>query len=353
MISFRAVLLSLSMVVLIVSGCNKHSQPLTTPCEKFVLYQERKVNVEALKIAVETTKVPIHVDLGKLNVEPQMLRDAPEKIQALDLAQFAACQAVYSVPDGPDRVEASKRWATAITGLIDALTGTKAPKFSVRIDGKEDGVRASSLVLDLGYIVADVSTQYKLRLSAIEDSVRLRAEGNESGVVWKWESGSPVENVTRASSSVLILTIDEPGLGAEKTAVVKLVSEDSRTGDVAIIVKYTALASIVSVSSNEPEQLSGDGSDSSKPYDACVSAPAPGKYTVILSTIVTSLSGDRACNSWSKCDTKIDPGGGRACLVFTLQGHNEGGDRQRKSTGHISASFALTASTPSLVARAF
>lgn len=351
MIASRALWLWLSMVVLIVGGCSK-SQP-QAPCEKFVLYQERKVNVEALKIAVETKKVPINIDLGKVNVDPQSLRDAPEKIQALDLAQFAACQAVYSVPEGPDRVEASKRWASALNGLIEALAGTKDPKFSVRLDGKEEGVRASNVKLNLGYIAADLLSEYKLRISALGDPVKLRAAGGESGVVWKWESGSPVENVTRAGAPVLLLTVDKPGLGSEKTAVVRLVPEDGATGEVTITVKYTALASTVPQSSNEPPQLSGNGSDFSDPYYACVSAPSLGNYAVIPSTVATSLSGDRACKSWSTCDNRIDPGGVRACLVFTLQGHNEGGDRQRKSTGHIGATFALTASPPTLVASAF
>lgn len=345
----RLLALSLIMVALAVGGCSK-APPPDYPCQKFVLYQERKVNVDALKIVVQTTKVPVHIDLGQVNVDPRSLREAPEKIQALDLAQFSACQAVYAVPAGPERVDAAKRWAAALTGLIYALAGPRGPTFSIRLDGQNDSVRATHARLDLGYIAADRPSQYRLRLSAINETDRLRAGGSESGVEWKWESGAAVDEVDTGGSSVLLLTIDKPWPGTEKTAVVRLVPEGSPNGTAAITVHYTAVASAVAVESNELEQQSGAGKDFSKPYYACVSSPSPGNYAVIPASIVTWLTGDRACNSYATCDQRVDTGGARACLVFTLQGHDEEDPKTRSSTGHIRASFGLTASTPSLSA---
>jgi hypothetical protein len=336
-------------VIVLVSACGKQ----TPPCQKFVLYQERKVDVEGLKAAVQISKAPITFDLGSVKVEPEKLRDSSEKIEQLDLAQYSACQAMYAVPEGPERSEAAKRWSNALIGLIQALSGPKEPGYSIRLEGKDDGVRASNVQLRLGLVPAGVTSTYKLLVMALGDPVHLKAVGQESGIAWQWDSGSATEEITKANAKLLQIRVESPTVGPERVALARLVSVDGSAGDVTIAVRYETLDRAVAGSSAS-EQMSGRGQDFSPPYSVCVTAPVRGAYSVDRTSIKDYLTGDRPCNGYSTCQLNIDNDGSRACLIFTLQGHNEcGGDcAQRKSTGHIEATFLLAAPPPTLVANA-
>jgi len=342
--------LALSIFVIVfASACGKQTQT----CQKFVLYQERKVDVEGLKAAVTNSKVPITFDLGSVKIEPEKLRDSSEKIEQLDLAQFSACQAMNALPEGPERSEASKRWSNALIGLIQAVSGPKEPGYSLRLEGKDDGVRGSNVQLKLGFVPSGVTSTYKLLVMALGDPVHLQAAGQESGIAWQWDSGNSTEEITKANAKLLKIQVENPTVGPERVALARLISVDGTAGDVTIAVRYEVLAQAVPAS-NASEQLSGRGQDFSPPYNVCVTAPARGTYSIDRTSVSQSLSGDRVCNSWSTCQVNIDNDSSRACLAFTLQGHNEcGGDcAQRKSTGHIAATFLLAASPPTLVANA-
>ncbi len=336
--------------IILLSACGKQTQT----CQKFVLYQERKVDVEGLKAAVQISKAPITFDLGSVKGDPEKLRDPSEMIQQLDLAQYSACQVMNAVPEGTERSEAAKRWQTALIGLMQALTGPKEPGYSIRLEGRDDGVRASNVQLRLGLVPAGVVSTYKLLVTALgDDPVHLKAVGQESGIAWQWDSGNATEEITKANAKLLQIRVESPAVGPERVALARLISVDGTAGDVTIAVKYETLDHAVP-ESNASEQLSGRGKDFSPPYSVCVTAPARGSYTVDRTSIQMSSTGDRACNSWSTCRVDVDNDGSRACLIFSLQGHDEcGGDcAQRKSTGHISATFLLTAPPPTLVANA-
>jgi hypothetical protein len=348
-VNYPTRLLLAAPLVLYLAAC----APSHQACQKFVLYQQRKVDVEGLKAAVSGSKLPIKVELGSVKADPQSLRDAPEKIQELDFAQFSACQAMNALPEGPERSDASKRWSSALIGLIQALTGPKSPGYSLRFEGSDEGVLASNLKLNLGFVPAGVRSIYKLLVTSTDAPVHLQATGKEAGIAWQWASGKDVEEVTKANSRPLQISVESPDVGPERVALVRLVSTDGEGGDVTIMVRYEALNQTVSDSS-QSEQLSGRGQDFSPPYSTCATAPTRGDYSVIANSIVTTLTGDRECNHFSTCQVSIDNDRRRACLIFTLQGHNEcGGDcAQRKSIGHIAGRFELASSKPSLVANA-
>src|SRR4029079_14371061 len=100
-------------------------------------------------------------------IESEKLREAPDEIQRLDIAQFGACQATYALREGPDRNEAAKLWQKALIGLIEALNGSKEPKASLRLDGSEDTVRGRSLQLRLGYIPLDAPSTYRIMVTSL------------------------------------------------------------------------------------------------------------------------------------------------------------------------------------------
>jgi len=121
-----------------------------------------------------------------------------------------------------------------------------------------------------------------------------------------------------------------------------------------VVVKLTPRPSRVPIAGSSGLQRSGNGGDFSPPYEACATVPAEGEYVVDEATIRGWLTGDRACNAFSTCRTRSE--GKKACIVFTLQGHNDcqrmfsSCDAVRESEGHVEAVARLRPSAPHLTA---
>jgi hypothetical protein len=96
----------------------------------------------------------------------------------------------------------------------------------------------------------------------------------------------------------------------------------------------TALPVLLRTFSSD-DLLSGSGAAFSADYQVVSDPPPPGYK---IGTFTFSLSGDRACNAWSRCRAAIE--NGRVVFHFALQGHSEWPlPGQAKSRGHLAVTY--------------
>jgi hypothetical protein len=229
--------------------------------------------------------------------------------------------------------------------------------YGMTIEGVEGQVRGQSMNLRVGYLPAGGRQEYRLRIQPEADEDRLGVVAGEAHVSARLESGTAEDDLVKGTPKTLIVVVESPANDAMQTSVVRLtVKKGHKVADLVLQVTYQALPPTVAVEPGAVTASSGRGQDFSSIASVCAAAPEPGDYRIQPGTVRTWLTGDRQCNAYSTCTQVIEPSNKRACLNFTLQGHNEcvGAfstcDAVRSSAGHVAATFVLTRSRPVLVA---
>jgi hypothetical protein len=291
----------------------------------------------------------------------ELIKNAPAIIEAasrgdLALAAFfmlvGSLLIVYMLRDGPIawRFGAVIAWLLVCLIALLVVTGSKT-NYRAALEGTKT-VLGKAFSLDLGHIETGAILEVPINLGIERGSARMRLDTAEPPLGARWASGSTVEQLQDGLFSKLIISVKAGESAARSSHRIRLVPDGPGFGgaplDIAVVFQPSAPA--VPIAKSSGPQNSGNGQDSSTPYTVCADVPADGRYVVDAATVRYSLTGDRACNAYSTCQTRIDEKS--ACLIFTLQGHNECGPCAsiRQSEGHIDGVARLQRDMPSLSA---
>lgn len=221
--------------------------------------------------------------------------------------------------------------------------GQATPQITLNVSG-QPGVTAKAFALDLGDIPA--IENYQVELTALSDIA-------VNGAVLT--AADPAVEVSWDHMSIATLGPTQPGnfhfyinRAAVKVSPAQydfyLESDNRVLAKVTVTLRLPATKHVVA----QLAGVSGVGEKSGQKYTTCV-APPDKNYALIAGSVKISLTGDRACNAWSTCETAIS--GDQACLTFSMQGHSEfNPDVPHLSTGRIEADYSVRAQAPSLKA---
>jgi hypothetical protein len=108
-VNVRNIMFSITLA-LTTAGC------ASVRCEHAIKYQGENIDVEGLNIPVGGLKT---VSLAKFSANPEVTQQAKSLVQALDLQQFADCQAMILAPSAAEKI--SERRSTEMSNLASLL----------------------------------------------------------------------------------------------------------------------------------------------------------------------------------------------------------------------------------------